>query len=57
MLIINGKKVHASKSTTVYLSRNEPHLISNASTESELLMIELYIPGNPDTVELETPKF
>ncbi len=50
---VNRERILAPEGTAVYVEKNEPHAISNYSTDSELIMIELFIPGSPDFVEIE----
>jgi mannose-6-phosphate isomerase-like protein (cupin superfamily) len=50
-LIVSDEEYNLSKDDAIFLERNEPHSISNLS-DSNLMLLEIYSPGNPDYVQV-----
>jgi mannose-6-phosphate isomerase-like protein (cupin superfamily) len=51
-LQVNGKTFDVSKHTLFQFDKEEPHSIANGS-DCNLLLLEMYIPGDPDFVTVK----
>ena len=52
-LRLKDKSIDVSKHTLFQFDKGEPHSIANVGDDN-LLLLEMYIPGNPDSVNVES---
>ncbi|MDA4129845.1 MAG: cupin domain-containing protein [Thaumarchaeota archaeon] len=50
--MVNGTNYDLSKHSAIFLEKNEPHSIANGG-DLDLLIVELYVPENPDFTLIE----